>query len=945
LYHFRIATAGQYRLFTLGLGHPFSMRLEDKGGWPLITPGGTADATMDFSPGDYRMILLPGTVQNRAVTTLQQILPAPIYSGHGPFQVAFGQDMANRWMEPAPGQPRTPDSYKFTLPAAATATITIDPGMRAHLLPDAPNATPIATAIGSWTGKLAPGDYVIDTVSAAPDNRVDYTLNVALTELTPGQTRAITAPATIPVSLGGYSQYDIESFGDQDVRATLYDAAGKIVGTNDDRDNDWNFLISGNFPPGAYTLKVDPVGQANAGTTISITSPPTTRDAVLASGQTDHITDGAVHVIPLAQPPQGALLLASAVAAVPTALALDASDGNNAWRQLTATSGLNPYLAIPAGPAATKYRLRAWAEDHGTTQIAVTAAAETPAAASPADLANGLTLQPVTLGTQIFGLRRIAIAAPTIFQLTGPTGTLTWTSTQDTPAAGNITGTLTAAGTDLWLLDNAPHAITAQPADILAAPIRLALAANETLTLPLPAAPAGEIALWQADAQGAQAGIAISDPGATTRWTTPAIGAGLLTTAFAFQPSGLANASLSLWQAGPPVDPLPVTIQRHAFAAPTAITAQTGENTGTLPTNTALSASLPGGLVRIALTLPKGAAAILLAGSQPQTLIAGNGALPDIFETQADTLILLNPGGPAAYSLSIQPLTRPALTLRRGGLLTQYSATPAILHIDLQNGGKTPLRIAGAATAITAIDQTGAISTAAAATAASGGTALVTVAPGLAVISADGPAPDTGPAEDATIPGSTPLSGPQQTLAIPAGPARLLHIETDTPIVLRNDLTGIPTVFPAGAALNLFQPKATPLTLAIRAAGANTLAGNARIDVIPATPITDGLNPATMLPPGGARLFTFSLAAPRTIGVGIRGTVDDATLHLLASDGTELGTGIVTMRTLQAGTYYLTAEIPPDAPAAQIQPALVGKTLPDDGPPPDVLATYAAQGP
>lgn len=944
LYHFHIAAAGQYHLFTLGLGHQFAMRLEDKDGWPLITPGGPADVTQNFDPGDYRMILLPGTVQNRAVTMLQQILPPPTYAGHGPFQVASGQDMSNRWMEPAAGQPRMPDTWTFALPAAATVTVTIDPGMRAKILPDTPGAAPVTTVIGNWTGKLQAGNYVVDTFSAAPDNRVDYTLNVSLAELTPGESRDVQAPVSIPVSLGGFSQYDIESFGDQDVRAALYDANGKLVAANDDRDNDWNFLISGNFPPGAYTLRVDPVGGANAQTNVAISSPPTTQDAVLQPGQSDRFADGAVHVIPLARPAQGALLLAGVTAAVPVSLAMDVRQGG-AWRQCAAASGINPTLAVPAGAAAS-YRLRAWAEDHGSTPVAVTAVAETLDAASPSALAAGLDLSPVMLGGRPFGVAHIGFSAPAILQVTGVPGMLQWTSEPDTPVAGNVTGTILASGPDLWLLDTLPHKVTARPADILDAPIRLSLDAGERLTLTLPGTPAGGIALWQAYAQGGQAGIAVGPAGSSCAClTAPAIGAGLATAAFGFQPAGLANPVLTLWQAGAPVDPLPVTIQRHAFAAPAAIAVQTGDNAGALPAGGALTASLPGALKRIALTLPEGAAAVLLAGGRPQRLIAGNGALPDIFETQADTLILLNPGAQGAYGLSIQPLSQPGLLLTRGGLLTRYSATPAILHIGLQNGAPARLRIAGAATGVTAIGPNGNIATGAGAFAATGGTALVTVGPGLAVISADGGATAARDAQTADVPGSVPLAGPAQSIAIPAGPARLLHIETDTPVVLRDGLTGIPTLFPAGAALNLFQPKAEALTLTLRAAGGGTLAGNARIDVIPATPITDGLGPPAMLAPGGARLFSFSLDAPRAIGVGVHGSVDDASVRLLASDGTQLGNGIIAMQTLPAGTYYLTAEIPADAAASEIQPTLVGKTLPDDGPPPNVIASYAEQGP
>jgi hypothetical protein len=119
---------------------------------------------------------------------------------------------------------------------------------------------PLAVTGNSWAGPLQAGDYVVDASAAVPDNRVGYDLTVRTAELIPGQNLDVQAPTTIPVSLGGSPQYEISSFGGQDVRASLYDSNGHLVAANDDRDNDWNFLISGAFPPGAYTLRVDPVG-------------------------------------------------------------------------------------------------------------------------------------------------------------------------------------------------------------------------------------------------------------------------------------------------------------------------------------------------------------------------------------------------------------------------------------------------------------------------------------------------------------------------------------------------------------------------------------------------------------------------------------------------------------------------------------------------------------
>jgi hypothetical protein len=929
-YRFHVATDGTYHIFTLGLGHQFAMRLEDSDGWPLIAPGGVADATMEFAPGDYRMILLPGPVENRAVTMLQPLLPPVTYQGHGPFNVVFGDDMQNRWLEPAAGQPRVQDRWNFSLPAAANATITIDNGIRAELH-NAAGGPPLAVTGNGWTGKLQAGDYFIAASAAVPDNRVDYDLTVATAQLIPGQSLNVQAPASIPVSLGGSAQYEISSFGGQDVRASLYDAAGHLVAANDDRDNDWNFLISGAFPPGAYTLQVDPVGTDSAQTTVSIAAPASVEDAALAPNVARSLADGLVHVLPIETPPPDALLLASATAAVPVELALEANDGEG-WQTLAQTGGIDPYLALPPATGA-RYRLRVWPEDHGATPISVITQAETGPVRF--GLQGGLALSRASLGGRQIGWARIALPAAEILQLTDPAGTLRWSSQAGVALTHGALNIFATAGTTLWLASATPDTVTAQPADLLHQQIRLSLTQGQKLGLKLPAAPG--IALWQAQAQGGQAGIAV-DRGTGPRLMAIGAGDGLFTQAVAYQPPGLPNPTLHLWQAGPAISALPLTLQRIGFAAPAAFAAGPGETDGAIAAGAALAAGLPPGLKRLSLTLPAGIVAVLSSAGTPQTLILGNGGLPDITETSADQILLLNPGhGSAAFSLSVQPVSQPELTLAPGGLLTHYSPTAAILHITL-SGLPAQLRLAGAATGLTAIDAAGQVTSGDAAQGGEGGTAIVTVQPGLAVISQDG-AVVNALAQIVAAPGSIQLSRPTRFLNFSPADARLIHFETDTPIVLRSG--DIPQPFPAGAIANLFQPKGKPLVLDVMAVSGG-LSGTARFDAIHAIPITDGLGPKFLLAPGQSRLFTFSLTAPQNIGAGVRGSVDDANVRLLASDGTLLGQGLVLMHDLAPGTYYLAVDVPPDGVATTIQPALVGKTLPDDGPPDDVKAQYLA---
>lgn len=924
LYHLHIAMPGPYHIFTLGLGHQFTMRLEDADGWPLLTPGGPADAQIDLAPGDYRMILLPGLVENRAVTMLQQVLPPPRYAGHGPFQVVFGQEMQNRWMEPAAGAARVPDMWQFDLPAAATVTVSLDAGMRADILSGATERG--ATSGGRWSSRLAAGAYSIAAVSAAPDNRVDYDLNVSLKELTPGQSALVNAPEVISVSLGLARQYEISSFGAQDVRAALYDAAGKLVAENDDRDNDWNFLIAGNFAPGAYTLHVDPVGTDNAQTQVSVTSPAIVEGPPLMVGVAATISDGQVHEMTLPPPPRAALMLVGATAAVPVGLTLEGAQKAGGWRVLATTTGLNPYLAVPAG--GTNYRLRAWAEDHGATPVAVSVQFVAGPTVGISALASGLELAPVTLGARQLGVMRINIPQTQVLQRGADTDTLQWSAAADVAAAHDLSGAMLATGDSLWLVDSAPHEVTAEPVDLRGAKLRLNLPAGQSLALPLPRDQ--KMALWQVLGQGGQPGIAVGDGG----MMAVGGGQGALSQAVAFQPAGLTAPVLHLWQASAPIGLLPLIVQRTGFASIGTLALANGGHDGTVPAQGALLAGLEPGWKRLSLDLPAGVVAILSRAGQTEALIVGDGVAPDVQDSDADSLLLLNLGGAAAFSVSLQAEAAPQLIMPADGLLTYYSATPATLHVIVPGGGA--VRIAGAVTGITGIGADGMVTSGMSARVS--GTALVAVQPGLSVVSQA--VPMNMPGQPVAVPGSLALSGQTMRLNFAPAAARLIQFETDTPVVV---LSGDgPQLFPAGARLSLFQPKGKAQSLLLQAVTPAGLSGTARFEAISAIPITDGLGAAIRIAPGQSRLFTFSLDAPRGIGVGVRGTVDDANCRLLAADGTVLGQGVVAMRQLPAGTYFLTADVPATAAATDVQPALVGKTLPDDGPPPDVQASYRA---
>ncbi|HZF33150.1 MAG TPA: hypothetical protein VE914_05060, partial [Candidatus Angelobacter sp.] len=274
-YSFTIAEAGRYRLRALGLNRTFTMRLEDAEGWPLLAPGVPATVEQDMKPGQYRIVILPQPVEAKVVTLLEKIPPVEERTGHGPHWLAFNETVSYRWLEPEAGGDRMPDMWQFFVAAPMRVTIDLSGGMTARLALLGDGGYDVTNLIGGvpWQGELPYGTYRVEAVSERANNRFDYTVGVSTDDMAVGLSRTITAPADIPVSIEFESVVEIGSFGDRDVRAWLYDATGRLVATNDDRANDWNFAIVGRLKPGRYRLHVDPVGADSAETTVSVKQP------------------------------------------------------------------------------------------------------------------------------------------------------------------------------------------------------------------------------------------------------------------------------------------------------------------------------------------------------------------------------------------------------------------------------------------------------------------------------------------------------------------------------------------------------------------------------------------------------------------------------------------------------------------------------------------------
>ena len=354
VYTLNIPETGVYDVEVVAEGSTPRCRLETTDGWPLRTPGQAADFSHRFEAGEYRLTLLPGSVNTRLVTSLSRPAPAPHREGHGPHILPLDEAISATWLEPRVEEDtipeRTPDRWTFDLAAPAQTTIHLSKEMLGIL--SSGDEILLQTTPGrTWSGTLPAGSYHLDVRSVRRNHGARYGLTIATTELTAGRSRSCTAPCTIPVAVGGSGLVELSSIGRSDVRARLYDADGTLVALSDDRPGGWNFQILSRLNPGTHHLQVDPVGARSARVTIAMRQPAEpVLAAFTAPGQTTLIPGIDALLVPLTTATDGTLII-HASAEENVGIALEA-EIEGVWQVLGEAGGPNARLAVPAVPVA-----------------------------------------------------------------------------------------------------------------------------------------------------------------------------------------------------------------------------------------------------------------------------------------------------------------------------------------------------------------------------------------------------------------------------------------------------------------------------------------------------------------------------------------------------------------------------------------------------------------
>jgi hypothetical protein len=951
LFPVEIPADGSYRLEILGLDRSFTARLEDAEGWPLLAAGDLSGLEQPLAAGRYRLMILPEAVDTRVVARLTRIEPEVALEGHGPHPLPFDADQAFQWREPAGrGDPRAPDQWDFTLAGPAKTSLSLSDGMVAELRRlDTPDAAPVARFSSSavFDGELPAGRYRVEATSLGRNDRLDYTVTLHTDELQPGTARDIPLPSTVPFSVATDRVVSLTSFGALDVKAVLRDAQGQVLGRFDDRDGDWNIAVSQYLPAGRYSLDLASVEAASSTDSSDDSedyddSQPTTElrlslpaeDGGMAAAQpsgTVELTGPTVHRLAMPAAAAGSLMVAAASSSAELTLSLERQGTDGGWASVAIDRGLAPAVAVPADDDATRpWRASVWTVDGGGEPVRFAARLVDaqpqqpgPVALAPLPL-DGL---PQTLATALVaapgaGLERIDGA-----DLDGGL----WQGSAPGRALRPLTAPVLAPQSDrLWLLSR-----TAQPAQPTLAPLAadpsrataLDLAAGETATLPPPPAQPGRLRAWLARSGDGQPGL---DAG---------LGMGVASgEAFAL---GASTAPLTIRNAaGAGALRLELTGLDLALAAERRADAELSD---TLAPGSALPVALPAGAKRLRLDLPAGVAAIAgWRGPDAETAWTGDAPASWSLDGSWIDLLLVNTGGkPAPVALAQIPDPSPAPALATDTVMKRFFGAEGTVLLALPDGTGPGHRliVAGAAEA-TVIGRDGHVAS---------GRRIQLTGPGLVVLRHDAglvaawmEANEYGPwpqpeLQDAPLPGILPLAGEAMTLRVRSPQPALLTARTTAPVILAAD-GDAPELFPAGAEFHRYLQDTSLLRLFSPQDG--PLSGSIELVATPIAPLAEGVGDAVTVASGGTALFGFTVEKDSDIGIGIRAEPDQARVRLLDADGKNLGDGVVQMRHLAPGRYLIEAQVPPDAPATLVRPAVVGITARPSGPPEDVIRGY-----
>jgi hypothetical protein len=994
---FRVAVTekGQYTLRALGLGFKFLCRFEDAEGWPLEKPNIPADLDESLEPGTYRFVLLPQPVDARALVLLEK-KPVPLeFAGHGPHKLPLEIQVGHVWVEPEgpegliEGAPRPPDVWQFEVPAKVHAAVELTDEMQGRLTRlDAADGAGIEIGFvppgRAWKGELEPGPYQLAAECSRRNSRVHYQVTVHTEELVIGLERKMTAPGEVQIAVGYESLVELTSIAPADVRARLLDADGRAVAENDDRPDDWNFLLFQRLAPGRYTLRVEPVGVKKTDVRVAF-APKRTVLWKTSIGMPLPVRDNLqlgsdVLLRPLPVGPKADLLLVAARSKDSLGLSVETQDGKS-WRTVGTVIGREAHLEIPLeGKEGRAYQMRLWSLDRHETPVRLSAAAITAPRLSEKELRGGGHLPAVAGFDPPLAAGVVTLDRPGVFRFADvgeAVRDLRGSGAPGTPlAALGVAGgaVLSSPGERFWLVRDGKGS---RPVKAERVTVGIGLDAGAQFPVPAGAAVTADISagaegkgaggpvLALATSPSGQPGVRLGESGEDLKGTEPAA------TVMAVGPRTAVSVALAprhpvarVWQAGEAEGTEELRLSTVRFPAVTAEKAAWGVLDGHLAGIAARRLDLPNGPRKLRLALGESTVAVLSRGDTVvSTHWQGGAPFEELLDDSAsDRLTILHTGpGSDPFSVELLPRdgTEEAQSLSSGPPFERSldrAGTLRIILPEVTRATATTLHVRGAGAEVTLLGRDGTVTRGADVPAGRGGVALVRHGPGLLLAWLGGADDETAslwpsgqhPAPvKVALPASVPLSGRFADLAFAGSGPRVLHLRTAVPLatlIHRSD--GSPDeveVHAEAGRLDAFLP-AGESRLGLRSLAGAQLSGVAEITETPVTAIGEGLGPEVLLPAGGSRWFSFHVERKGPIGVGAHASSDVVEIELYDRGGHRLEAlrqgGVVRMPELTPGDYLLSLSSPASSAPVKARPALAGLALPDTGPPADVIRQY-----
>ncbi|MGJ0391560.1 MAG: hypothetical protein ACR650_02175 [Methylocystis sp.] len=950
-----ITRAGDYRLELFSLTQEWNARLEDAEGWPLTKPGAFKRETEHLEPGAYRLVVSPADADARMIARVTPIVAEAALDGHGPHPLPFEKTQKLQWREPqAKDAPRAPDVWRFTLAGDSDIELSIGEGMIGEIMKGESESVGKVAGGRPFKGKLTAGDYRVEARSLAHDDRLDYEIALASTQLQPGAPQRVDLPATLDFNLAKESVVDLSTFGDKETIGVLKTAEGEVVDRLEPRTNDWNVTLSRRLPAGAYRLELEELGatrkpppdetgdeQASDDTQADSSEETATDESaqsdsdseedlsgvqarlaimsekdgapLAATGETT-LAGGGAQRLALPGAPSGALALVAARSAAEVAISIERREANGEWRVVGVERGLSPVAAWPAADDKNEWRVTAWPVGGGAEPIAIAARIIDRRARGAGDVA----------------FDAISDVAPQVCvaKIDTPSAALVDVTTADSIVAGSSpgrllrparSGALAPQSQAVWLMARDCKAKARVAAfEWLGEEVALDIGEGERAFLPPLGAPRGKTRLWRTRSTFAQPAIDAGAGMGVAEGAALALASDAAPQLWNASNAGAMRATLSAID----VETRPALNGGALFS-------------GVIPPMSAQPVDMDKSDAPLALDLAGGVAAFI----DKRGLFGDAAAVSRVIHGAGARVLLVNTTH-APRPARISRTTDANIALNAKAALKRFYGAAGQLSLPVDARKNDRLIVIGADAAF--VSRSGRVMRGRDLALDGAGELILDYKPGLvaAWIERDGAAPwPQSAARAAQLPQRVALEGASMRFAIKRDAPIMLTASSGAPALLSFTQNGKRETFafPAGvefrhymaaggAALDIYAPHDGALSGALDLAAQNVIEAH------------EGVNDAIAVAPGASALFSFETKREGDIGIGLRAEPDRVSARLLDASGKTLQEGLAQITKLAPGRYFIEARVPADSSATTIRAAIVGISPPPASPPEEAVA-------